>query len=100
MVQPLYDAYSICKCDYRVAVLALILSPRTGPNVSVYGPDHHFQYQWLDVERCYLIFLHPVVCVSRSVLWFKYGNWCFVPGVSKKVYKVNQAYLEIDNDDY
>ena len=34
------------------------------PNVSVYGPDHHFQDQWLDVERCYLISLHPVVSVS------------------------------------
>ena len=48
------------KSDYQVAVLALILSPRDVPNVSVYGPDHHFQDQWLDVERCYLIFLHPV----------------------------------------
>ena len=45
-------------------MLALILSPV--PNVSVYGPDHYFQDQWLDVERCYLIFLHPVVDVSRS----------------------------------
>ena len=33
----------------------------------VYGPDHHFQDQWLDAERCYLIFLHPVVSFSRSV---------------------------------
>ena len=41
-------------------MLALIQSPRTVPNVSVYGPDHHIQDQWLDVERCYLIFLHPV----------------------------------------
>ena len=53
-------------------MLALILSPRTVPNVSVYGLDHHFQGQWLDVERCYLIFLHPEFCVSRSVWWFKY----------------------------
>ena len=37
-------------------MLALIPSPRTVPNLSVYGPDHHFQDQWLDVERCYLIF--------------------------------------------
>ena len=59
-------------------MLALILSPRTVPNVSVYGPDYHFQDQRLDVERCYLIFLHPVVSVSRSVWWFKYGYWCFV----------------------
>ena len=58
-------------------MLALILNPGIVPNVSVYGLDH-FQDQWLDVERCYLIFLHPVVHVSRSVLWFKYGNWCFV----------------------
>ena len=34
------------------------------PNVSVYWPDHHFQGQWLDVDRGYLIFLHPVVDVS------------------------------------
>ena len=59
-------------------MLALILSPRTVPNVSVYGTDHHFLDQWLDVERCYLIFLHLVVGVSRSVWWFKNGNWCFV----------------------
>ena len=39
------------------------------PNVSVYGPDHHFQDQWLNVERCHLIFLHLVVGVSRSVWW-------------------------------
>ena len=59
-------------------MLALIQSPRTVPNVSVYWPDHHIQDQWLDVERCYLIFLHPVVFFSRSVWWFKNGNWCFV----------------------
>ena len=34
------------------------------PNVSVYGPDHHFQGQWLDVGRCHLIFLHLAVGVS------------------------------------
>ena len=59
-------------------MLALFLSPRTVPNVSVYGPDHHFQDQWLDVERCYLVFLHLVVSVSSSVWWFKNGNWCLV----------------------
>ena len=59
-------------------MLALILSPRTVPNMFVYGPDHHFQDQSLDVERCYLIFLHLVVGVSRSVWWFKKGSWCFV----------------------
>ena len=59
-------------------MLALFLSPRTVPDVSVYGPDHHFQDQWLDVERCYLIFLHLVVRVSSSVWWFKNGNWCLV----------------------
>ena len=59
-------------------MLALFLSPRTVPNVSVYGPDHHFQDQWLDVERCYPIFLHLVVSVSSSVGWFKNGNWCLV----------------------
>ena len=42
-------------------MFALIQSPRTVPNVSVYGPDQHFQGEWLDVERCYLIFLHLVV---------------------------------------
>ena len=78
MVQPLLDACRIYKNDYPVAVLALILSPRTVPNMSVYGPDHHFQDRWLDVERGYLDFLHLVVGVSRSIWWFKYGNWCFV----------------------
>ena len=36
-------------------------------NMFVYGPDHHLQDQWLDVERCYITFLHLVVGVSRSV---------------------------------
>ena len=78
MVQPLLDACSIYKNDYAVAMLALILSPTTVPNMSVYGSGHHFHDQWLDLERCHLIFLHPVVGVSRSVWWFKDGNWCFV----------------------
>ena len=48
-------------------MLALIPSPRTVPNVSMYGPDHHFLDQWLDVGRCYLIFLHLVsVSVDQS----------------------------------
>ena len=55
-------------------MLALFLSPRTVTNVSVYGLDHHFQDQWLDVERCYPVFLHLVVSVSSSVWWFKNGN--------------------------
>ena len=74
MVQPLLNACSIWRNDYQVGVLVLILSPRTEPNMSVYGQDHHFLDQWLDVERCYLIFLHLVVGVSRSVWWFKDGN--------------------------
>ena len=78
MVQPLFDASSIQRNDYQVVVLALFLSPRTVSNVSMYGPDHHFQDQWLNVERCYLIFLHLVVGVSSSVWWVKNGNWCFV----------------------
>ena len=45
-------------------MLALVLSLRTVPDVSVYGPDYHFRGQWLDVDRGYLIFLHPVVGVS------------------------------------
>ena len=45
-------------------MLALILSPRTVPNLSLYGPDCHFRGQWLDVDQGYLIFLHPVVGVS------------------------------------
>ena len=49
-------------------MLALILSPRTVPNVSLYGPDNHCLDQWLVVGRCYLIFLHLVVGVSR-LLW-------------------------------
>ena len=64
MVQPLFDACSIYKNDYLVAVFAFILSPRTVPNMSAYGPDHHFQGQWLDVESCYLIF--PSVSVDQS----------------------------------
>ena len=59
-------------------MLALFQSPKTVPNVSMYEPDHHFQDQWLNVKRCYLIFLHLVVGVSSSVWWFKNGNWCFV----------------------
>ena len=35
--------------------------------MSVYGPDHYFQNQWLGVERCYLALLHPAVDASRSV---------------------------------
>ena len=38
------------KTEYKVALLALILSPRTVPKVSVYGPDYHFRGQWLDVD--------------------------------------------------
>ena len=59
-------------------MLALILSPRTVPNVFVYGPDYHFRGQWLDVDRGYLVFLHPVVGVSSPAWRFKEGNWCFV----------------------
>ena len=44
----------------------------------VYGPDYHFQEQWLGVERCYLTFLHVAVSVSGSVWKFKYGDWYFV----------------------
>ena len=69
---------SIKKNDDQVAVLALFLSARTVPNVSVYGPDHRFLDQWLNVERCYLIFLHLVVDVSTSVWWFKNENLCRV----------------------
>ena len=43
--------------------------------MSVYGTDHHFQGQWLDIGWCHLIFLH---LVSWSVCWLKDGNWCFV----------------------
>ena len=66
------------KSDDYVAVLALILSPGAAPNMSVYGPDRHFQGQWLDNVSCYFTFLEPVVSVSSSVWWFKNGNWCFV----------------------
>ena len=59
-------------------MLAFDLSPKTVPNVSVHGPDHHFRGQWLDADRCHLIFLHLVVGVSWSVWWFKDGYWCFV----------------------
>ena len=45
MVQPLLDACSIYKNHYPVAMLDLFVSPRTASNVSVYGPDHHFQDQ-------------------------------------------------------
>ena len=58
--------------------LSSVSTPRTVPNLSVYGPDHHFQEQWFGIERCYLILLYPAVGVIRSVWRFKYGNWCFV----------------------
>ena len=45
-------------------MLALILGPKAALNMSMYGPDHHFQRQGLDVVRCYL---HPVVGVNSSV---------------------------------
>ena len=48
-------------------MLAVFLSPRTVPNVSVYVPDRRFQDQWLDIERGYLVFLHLVVSVSSSI---------------------------------
>ena len=37
--------------------------------LSVYGPDHHYQGQWLDVEKCYLIFLLLVVRCVRTESW-------------------------------
>ena len=58
MVQPVWTHEASRKSNY---VLALILSPGTAPNMSVYGPDHRFQGQWLDVVSCYFPFLHPVV---------------------------------------
>ena len=48
MAQTLLGACSIQKNEYQVAVLALV--PRTGPSMSAYGPDHHFQEQWFGVE--------------------------------------------------
>ena len=54
--------------------LIVSVSPRTVPNMSVYWLDHHYQDQWLNIERCYLIFLHFVYIVKN-------GNWflVFVP---------------------
>ena len=49
MVQPFWMHEAFRKSDYYVAVLASILSPGTVPNLSMYGPDHHFQGQWLDI---------------------------------------------------
>ena len=59
-------------------MLALILSPRTvAKRVRVRaGPP--LSGLMVGRSEMFLIFLHPVVCVSRSVLWFKNGNWCFV----------------------
>ena len=54
-------------------MLAFDLSFETVPNVSMSGPDYHFRDQWLDVDRCHLIFPHLVVGVSWSVWWFKDG---------------------------
>ena len=59
-------------------MLALDSKSRIVPNMSVYGPDHHFQEQWSGVERYYLIFLHPVVGVNGSVWRFICGNGCLV----------------------
>ena len=78
MVQHFWMHEASRKSDYYLAVLALILSPETAPNMSMNGQDHHFQSHWLDIMSCYFTFLHPVVGVSSSVWWFKNGNWCFV----------------------
>ena len=74
MVQPFWMHEASRKSDYYVAVLALILSPRTAPNMSMYEPDHNFQGQGLGVVGCYFTILHPVVSIRSSVWWFKYGN--------------------------
>ena len=73
MVQPFWMLEASRKSDYCIAVLALILSRRIAPNMSMYGPDHHSQGHWLDVERCYITFQHPVVGVSSSFWWFNVG---------------------------
>ena len=69
MVQLFWMHEASRKNDYYVTVLALILSPETGPNMSVYGPDHHFQGLWLDIVSCHFTVLHPMVGVSSSVWW-------------------------------
>ena len=58
-------------------MLALIQSPSSVPNVSVYGPDHHFQGQWLDVESCYLIsciLWSLISCILWSLSVDHYGG--------------------------
>ena len=47
-------------------MLALFRSPRTVPNVSVYGPDHHFQGQWLDVVEMLPHF--PATCSQSQLI--------------------------------
>ena len=44
--------------------------------MSVYDPDHHFQDQWLFVERCYLIF-----CIIQSVSLDQSGGLSIEIGV-------------------
>ena len=78
MVQPLLNSCSIYKNDCPVAALALILSPRTVPNMSVYRPGPPLLGSMVGRRETLPHFPHPVVGVSRSVWWFKYGNWCFV----------------------
>ena len=37
------------------------------PNVSIYGTDHHFQGQWLDIDRCFISFSCILWSVSVDV---------------------------------
>ena len=52
-------AACIWRNDYQVAMLAL---NSKSWDYAKHVRDHHFQEQWLGVERCYLIF-----CILRSV---------------------------------
>ena len=46
------------------------------PNMSVYGPDHHFQEQWLGVGD-----VTSFLCILRSVSVNQSCGFCMVSGV-------------------
>ena len=46
------------------------------PNVSVYGPDHHFQGQWLDIGVLYLS--HAMLIVAELIVCSTRGFACIL----------------------
>ena len=54
----------------------LALNTKTVPTMSVYGPDHHFQEQWLGVRNVTSFF-----CILRSVSVNRSGGFSMEIGV-------------------